>query len=124
MRRKALLAASAASGGGQTWAYELHLTAKWEDTSPMYEEWMEDGDYTELYQFLVTMTTTLGEDGGSGMFQLFNIPNECNITVDGYRLEGIDNYGSGSALNIYFGSGNISGTLSTGRIFLDKVKPW
>lgn len=113
MRRRALLAsASGASGGGNGWAYELHLTPEWE--GPFFEQTVHiEGDFSEVFNLLYTMTKALGADDG-----LSDIPTECNITVDGQRLSYIYIYAT-DTIELTFAS-NIFGILTQTYISLDK----
>lgn len=130
MRRRALCAASAASGGGggeQSWAYELHLTPEWESDpfgGPMAPDYADVyGDFSEVYQFLMDMCVTLGNYGsygGSNWYVLDNIPNECNITVDGERLTYLALHGNAPYLDVTFGDIYCSGTLSSTQLNLDR----
>lgn len=122
MRRRALLAASAVSGGGNVdWSYELHLTPEWESIWGTMT-WTNYDDYTiDLYHFLQNMTQQLGVyDEASKTYRVDDIPEECNITVDGERLSYVEDYTSIGSIYIEFGY-DVSGTLVNGMISLDKV---
>lgn len=123
MRRRALLASTQSQNGeGGKWAYELHLTPEWEELGFFGSTTNIEGDFIELFEFLKTMAMTLGTYIGSYYdYQLYDIPEECNITVDGYRLSDVSLLDGRTVLEISFGLNvEISGTMSTRLIVLDK----
>ena len=120
MRRRALLAANASSGGtGSGWTYELHLTPEWDFMKFYYEARIMD-DFTELFDFLGNMITTLGDDT-LNRIELFSIPTECNITIDGERLTNCYLHKvDPNVIHVVFGDYYCSGTLSETRLSLDR----
>lgn len=107
--------------GGGKWAYELHLTPEWEVSWGSTSTTIE-GDFIELFELLKTMVLTLGTYiGGHYDYMLFDIPEECNITVDGYRLSEASLMYEHRALEISFGSNyEISGIMDASAMNLDK----
>lgn len=121
MRRRALLAASAASGGGGDYAYELHLEPEW---AQMHFESSADvyGDFSALFSLLVEVTKELGAHYPTDYeyWELNDIPETLNITVDGIRLSSIQYFSYfEDDISIYFGD-TIVGTLLTDMITLTK----
>ena len=100
----------------ESWEYELHLTADWTGFGMLL--WNSYDDYSDLYNFLSKMLITLGTTDIYGYYDLCEIPEECNITVDGEKLTGIytDQYSNG--LNVFFGN-KISGMIYPNCITLD-----
>lgn len=122
MRRRALLASTQSqNGGGDKWAYELHLTPEWEATGWDSTAHIE-GDFIELFELLTTMLLTLGTYIGDYYeYMLDDIPEECNITVDGYRISHISRTKNNPVLEVNFGlNDEIFGIISDSYISLDK----
>lgn len=121
MRRRALLASSAMQGGGGgDWSYELHLTPEWEEPIFPWEPYTAyiSGDFIQLYEFLYNMSKTLGYIDGL-YYTLEDIPQECNITVDGFKLSTVDCYLNAQYIETQFGS-TIYCNISANAIAFDK----
>lgn len=104
MRRRALLAASAASGGGgeQSWAYSLHLTtSEWVQEDITSEFAIFEGDFKELVDLTINMVKTLGYKNDYDTYELYDIPEEFDFTIEGLKATTI--YYSDAYLNINFG---------------------
>lgn len=122
-RRRALLASTQSQngGGGSKWAYELHLTPEWEVSWGVASTTIE-GDFIELFEVLKTMVLTLGTYMGEYYeYELYDIPEECNITVDGYRISVLYLVRGHYYLEVSFGSNSeITGVITASSISLDK----
>lgn len=122
MRRRALLAASAASGLDDKWAYELHLTPEWEVGFGGFIKQADiAGDFNELFELLIKMGNTIGytEDSWTGI-EVYEIPEECNVTVDGERLSDIVCDKNKAYIEVTFGSSYCWGVLNTDKLSLEK----
>ena len=121
MRRRALLASQVVQGGGGgDWSYELHLTPEWEEPIFPWEPYTVyiSGDFIQLYEFLCNMSKTLGYTNNN-YYTLEDIPQECNITVDGFKLSIIDYSLNAQHIEATFGS-TIYGVISANSITFDK----
>lgn len=111
----------AASGGGSDWALELHLTPEWEDFGLMQTCWIGN-NFNEVYNILLNMCRTLGEpfEGVEGVYNLYDIPIECNFTIDGERLTEVY-YNSlfENSIDVVFGD-YCQGTMGAEYIGLDR----
>lgn len=118
MRRRALLAASAASGGEQSWAYELHLTPEWE-SSFIWEEANIYGDFSSLVDTLISICDSFGSgDQYGGTTHEF--PEEFIFTVDGISISSASYSREESYMvGIIFGD-NIMGNVQSDSIYLEK----
>lgn len=122
MRRRALLAASAASGLDDKWAYELHLTPEWEvGFGGFYKQADIAGDFNELFELLIEMGNTIGYTEDSwNVIEVHEIPEECNVTVDGERLSYIVCNKDKTYIEVTFGSSYCAGVLNTDMLSLEK----
>lgn len=117
MRRRALLAESAASGG-QSWAYELHLTPRWE-VMFKYKEVYIYGDFRSLLDTLIQISESFGSGDEYGSVT-YEFPEEFIFTVDGISIS-VASYSvyNPNEIGISFGD-FINGYMMADHIYLEK----
>lgn len=120
IRRRALLAASGASGGGgQGWAYELHLTPEW-DLDFIYKVAYIYGDFSSLFSTLISILGNFGT-GDESVSYIYEFPEEFIFTVDGVSISSASySIGDSGRVMVSFGD-NISGFVAADLIYLENL---
>lgn len=89
LQLRMMMAANKPKGGGGKWAYELHITAD-EMSQGVYESYIA-GDYTELLSLATEMLLALGHRSDAS-YNIYDIPEDFDITLNGQRITAITGY--------------------------------